>query len=412
MPRLVAPLTDMRVKNARPKEKAYKLADGGGMYLEITPSGSKLWRMKFMQSSGKESRLSFGAYPEVSLTQARAARAAARQLKAADVDPGQAKRDVKLAKAAAALNSFEAIARQWLNKTAAERAESTQTKNTAWLEKNIFSEIGSMPISAIKPRDVLGALQKIEARGAIESAHKIKQICGQIFRHAVASGLAERDVTVDLRDALAAVPEAHYAAITDPKQVAELLRAIYAYTGHPYATTALKLAPMLFQRPGELRSMEWVEIDWDKAEWNIPARKMKMKRDHLVPLSTQALELLRGIQAISGHTKYVFPSVRTGARCMSDNTINVALRSMGYPKEVMTGHGFRAMARTIMDEVLDERVDLIEHQLAHAVKDPNGRAYNRTAHLPARRKMMQRWADYLSGLKDGAEAIKLRGKTA
>jgi integrase len=412
MPRVVAPLTDMRVKNAKPKAKPYKLADGGGLYLEVTPSGSKLWRMKFMQSSGKESRLSFGAYPEVGLTQARAARAAARQLKATDVDPGQAKRDVKLAKAAAALNSFEAIARQWLAKTAAERAGSTQTKNTTWLEKNIFPEIGSMPISTLKPRDVLGALQKIEARGAIESAHKIKQICGQIFRFAVASGLAERDVTTDLRDALAAVPEAHYAAITDPKQVAELLRAIYTYTGHPYATAALKLAPMLFQRPGELRSMEWVEIDWDKAEWNIPASKMKMKVAHLVPLPTQALELLRGIQAISGHAKYVFPSVRTGARCMSENTINVALRSMGYPKEVMTGHGFRAMARTIMDEVLDERVDLIEHQLAHAVKDPNGRAYNRTAHLPARRKMMQRWADYLDKLRAGAEQISLRGSGA
>ena len=412
MPRLVAPLTDMRVKNAKPKEKPYKLADGGGMYLEITPSGSKLWRMKFMQASGKESRLSFGAYPEVSLTQARAARAEARQLKATDIDPGQAKRDVKLAKAAAALNSFEAIARQWLAKTAAERAKSTQAKNTAWLEKNIFPEIGSMPISIIKPRDVLGALQKIEARGAIESAHKIKQICGQIFRHAVASGLAERDVTVDLRDALAVVPEAHYAAITDPKQAAELLRAIYTYTGHPYATAALKLAPMLFQRPGELRSMEWAEIDWDTAEWNIPGSKMKMKRDHLVPLATQALELLRGIQAISGHAKYVFPSVRTCARCMSENTINVALRSMGYPKEVITGHGFRAMARTIMDEVLDERVDLIEHQLAHAVKDPNGRAYNRTAHLPARRKMMQRWADYLDKLRAGADVVPLHGNAA
>jgi integrase len=412
MPRVVAPLTDMRVKNAKPKEKPYKLADGGGMYLEITPSGSKLWRMKFVQSSGKESRLSFGAYPEVSLTQARAARAAARQLKATDVDPGQAKRDVKLARAAAALNSFEAIARQWLTKTAAERAESTQAKNTAWLEKNIFPEIGPMPISTIKPRDVLGALQKIEARGAIESAHKIKQICGQIFRFAVASGLAERDVTADLRDALAAVPEAHYAAITDPKQVAELLRAIYTYIGHPYATAALKLAPMLFQRPGELRSMEWVEIDWDKAEWNIPASKMKMKVAHLVPLPTQALELLRGIQAISGHAKFVFPSVRTSARCMSENTINVALRSMGYPKEVMTGHGFRAMARTIMDEVLDERVDLIEHQLAHAVKDPNGRAYNRTAHLPARRKMMQRWADYLDKLRAGADVVPLHGSAA
>lgn len=412
MPRIVTPLTDMRVKTAKPKEKPYKLADGGGLYLEITPSGSKLWRMKFMQSSGKESRLSFGAYPEVTLTQAREARAEARKLKAAKVDPGQAKRDLKLAKQAAELHSFESIAREWLDKTAVDRAESTQAKNTSWLEKNIFPEIGAKPISAIKPRDVLAALRKIEARGAIESAHKIKQICGQVFRYAVASELAEHDVTADLRDALAAVPEAHYAAITKPKLVAELLRAIHTYKGHPYAMTALKLAPMVFQRPGELRSMEWVEIDFDRAEWNIPGSKMKMKRDHLVPLSTQAVELLRAMYALSGHGKYVFPSVRTGSRCMSENTINVALRAIGYPREVMTGHGFRAMARTIMDEILDERVDLIEHQLAHAVKDPNGRAYNRTAHLPARRKMMQRWADYLDQLRTGGAEIAVNGGAA
>lgn len=412
MPRLVAPLTDMRVKNAKPKEKPYKLADGGGMYLEITPSGSKLWRMKFMQSSGKESRLSFGAYPEVSLTQARAARAAARQLTATDVDPGQAKRDVKLAKEIAASHSFEATARQWLAKTAAERAGTTQEKNTAWLEKNIFPDLGAMPISTIKPRDVLTALRKIEARGAIESAHKIKQLCGQVFRFAVAAGLAERDVTADLRDALAAVPAAHYAAITEPKQVAELLRSIHVYTGHPYATAALKLAPMLFQRPGELRSMEWAEIDLDGAEWRIPGHKMKMKNDHIVPLAVQAVELLRGLRIMTGHGQYVFPSVRTGQRCMSENTVNAALRSMGYTKEMMTGHGFRAMARTIMDEVLGERVDLIEHQLAHAVKDVNGRAYNRTAHLPARREMMQRWANYLDKLRIGADVVSLHGTAA
>lgn len=415
MPRVVAPLTDMRVKNAKPTAKPYKLSDGGGLYLEVTPGNSKLWRMKFRQASGKESRLSFGSYPDVSLTQARAARTAARQLRAADVDPGQAKRDAKTAKAAAAAHTFEALAREWLKKTAAERAASTQSKNTRWLEKNIFPEIGAMPISTIKPRDVLAALRKVEARGAIESAHKIKQICGQVFRYAVASGITDRDVTADLRDALAAVPEAHYAAITDPKQVAELLRAIHGYSGHPSATTALKLAPMVFQRPGELRSMEWAEIDWEKAEWNIPAskmNKMKMPRDHLVPLSTQAVELLRGIHAITGHGKYVFPSVRSGVRCMSDNTINAALRRMGYSTEVMTAHGFRAMARTIMDEVLNERVDLIEHQLSHAVKDPNGRAYNRTAHLPARHQMMQRWADYLDKLRAGAAVIPLHGSAA
>lgn len=410
MPRVVPPLTDMQVKNAKPKAKAYKLADGGGLYLEVTPVGSKLWRMKFKQASGKESRLSFGAYPEVGLTQARSSRATARQLRANDIDPGQAKREAKILRSAAVAHTFEAVARDWLRKTAVDRAESTQAKNTAWLEKNVFPYIGSMPISAIRPLDVLGALRKIEARGALESAHKIKQICGKVFRFAVASGLAERDVTVDLRDALATVPAANYAAITEPNEVAKLLRAIHSYTGHPYATAALKLAPILFQRPGELRAMEWAEIDWEKAEWSLPSTKMKMKRGHVVPLPTQAVSVLRRLHAISGHGKYVFPSVRTGSRCMSENTINVALRSLGYSKEMMTGHGFRATARTILDEVLDERVDLIEHQLAHMVKDPNGRAYNRTAHLPARRLMMQRWADYLDQLRENSGSTLSQGK--
>jgi integrase len=251
----------------------------------------------------------------------------------------------------------------------------------------------------------LSALRVIEKRGAIESAHKIKQLCGQVFRFAVASGLADRDMTVDLRGALSAVPEAHYAAITDPKEAAELLRAIDAYNGHAYAVAALKLAPLVFVRPGELRSAEWSEIDLDTAEWRIPGSKMKMGQDHIVPLATQAVALLKELHAMTGHGKFVFPSVRTNARCMSENTVNAALRGMGYGKDVMTGHGFRAMARTIMDEVLGERVDLIEHQLAHAVKDPNGRAYNRTAHLPARRLMMQRWADYLDGIKQGYSGV-------
>lgn len=399
MPRIVKPLTETQISGAKAKDKAYKLADGGGLYLEVTPTGGKLWRMKYLQASGKESRLSFGKYPDVSLKKARAARASARELIADGIDPGKAKRDEKQAIADAAIHTFEAIARQWLAKTASTRAESTQEKNTSWLERNIFPEIGAMPVSTIKPRDVLLALQKIEARGAVESAHKIKQLCGQIFRHAVAVGLAERDVTVELKGALSAIPNNHYAAITEPSQVAPLLRAIYSYSGSPYTAAALKLSPMVFQRPGELRSMEWAEIDLDLAEWRIPGRKMKMKNDHIVPLSTQAVEILRSLEKLRGHGPYVFPSIRTGERCMSENTINAALRALGYAKEVMTGHGFRAMARTILDEVLGERVDLIEHQLAHAVKDPNGRAYNRTAHLPARREMMQRWADYLDTLR-------------
>lgn len=384
-----------------------KHTDGRGMFLLVKAAG-KYWRMNY-RFLGKQKTLALGVYPDVTLAKARKRREEARVLLADGIDPGQAKKADKKTKMLAAAQTFEVVARQWLDKTAADRAQSTQEKNTAWLEKNIFSEIGSMPISSVKPLDVLTALQKIEARGAIESAHKIKQLCGQVFRYAVASGLAERDATADLKGALAAVPEAHYASITEPKDVAVLMRSIYGYSGHPYACAALKLSPMVFQRPGEVRAMEWTEVDLDAGEWRLPAHKMKMKNDHIVPLATQAVELLREVHAMSGHGKYVFPSIRTEERCMSENTINAALRSMGYDKTTMTGHGFRAMARTILDEVLGERVDLIEHQLAHAVKDPNGRAYNRTAHLPARRKMMQTWADYLDHLRVGAIVLPFRG---
>jgi integrase len=405
MPKLCTPLTDTSIRNAKPREKTYTLGDGEGMYLEVMPNGTRFWRMAYRQPNGKKNRLTFGKYPEVSLAEARDKRLAARKLMAQGIDPGMARREEKHAKEKAALNTFEAVARAWLARTAADRAASTQEKNTAWLERNIFPVIGALPISTIKPWDVLSALRVIEKRGAIESAHKIKQLCGQVFRFAVASGLADRDMTVDLRGALSAVPEAHYAAITDPKEAAELLRAIDAYDGHAYAIAALKLAPLVFVRPGELRTAEWSEIDLNAAEWRIPGSKMKMGQDHIVPLATQAVALLKDLHEMTGHGKFVFPSVRTGERCMSENTINAALRSMGYSKDRMTGHGFRAMARTIMDEVLGERVDLIEHQLAHAVKDPNGRAYNRTAHLPARRLMMQRWADYLDAIKQGDARI-------
>jgi integrase len=405
MPKLCAPLTDTAIRNAKPRDKTYTLGDGEGMYLEVMPNGTRFWRMAYRQPNGKKNRLTFGKYPEVSLAEARDKRLAARKHLAQGVDPGRTKREEKQAREKAALNTFEAVARAWLARTAPERAASTQEKNTAWLERNIFPAIGALPISTITPWDVLSALRVIEKRGAIESAHKIKQLCGQVFRFAVACGLADRDMTVDLRGALSAVPEAHYAAITDPKEAAELLRAIDAYNGHAYAVAALKLAPLVFVRPGELRSAEWSEIDLDAAEWRIPGSKMKMGQDHIVPLATQAVALLRDLYVMTGHGKFVFPSVRTSTRCMSENTVNAALRGMGYGKEVMTGHGFRAMARTIMDEVLGERIDLIEHQLAHAVKDPNGRAYNRTAHLPARRLMMQRWADYLDSIKQSDPRI-------
>jgi integrase len=381
-----------------------KHTDGLGMFLLVKAAG-KYWRLNY-RFAGKQKLLALGVYPAVSLAKARSRRQKARELLADNIDPGAAKRDEKNARLIAAQHTFEAVAHTWLNKTKADRAATTQEKVRNWLAKDIFPAIGALPISTIKPRDVLVAVQKIEARGAIESAHRVKQLCGQVFRFAVATGLAERDVTADLKGALASIPESHFAAITEPGEVAKLLRAIHGYSGHPYATAALKLSPLVFVRPGELRSMEWAELDLDAAEWRIPGSKMKMGQDHVVPLATQAVELLRAVHVMSGHGRYVFSSIRTGERCMSENTVNAALRSMGFGKEVMTGHGFRAMARTILDEVLGERVDLIEHQLAHAVKDVNGRAYNRTAHLPARREMMQRWADYLDKLRAGADVLQ------
>ena len=401
-------LTDTFVKNVKHTGRASgdKYTDGRAMYLLVNAVG-KYWRMNY-RFVEKRKTLALGVYPDVGLAKARVRRDKAREQLADGIDPATAKREEKQAQADAAASTFEAVARVWLTKTASKRAEVTQSL----LEKDVFPFIGSMPISTIKPRDVLDkAVRKIEARGSIDTAHRAKQICGQIFRYAVAVGLAERDVTTDLRGALSAIPESHFAAITEPKQAGELMRSIFDYTGHPCTVAALKLTPLVFVRPGELRTAEWAEIDLDAAEWRIPASKMKMKLDHLVPLSTQAVALLRSVQPITGHGRYVFPSLRTGERPMSENTINAALRGMGYSKEIHTAHGFRALARTIMDEVMGERVDLIEHQLAHAVKDPNGRAYNRTAHLPARRVMMQNWANYLDKLRVGAEVIPLRSGT-
>lgn len=403
-------LTDTFIRQAKPsKPTGDKHFDGGGMCLLVKPAG-KYWRMEY-RFLGKRKTLALGVYPAVSLASARKRRDEVQQMLAEGIDPAQAKRDTKQAKVAATAQTFEAVARQWLKKMAPTRSVSTQDKVQGWLDNNVFPVLGKKPIADIKPRDILAAVQKMEVRGAVESAHRVKQVCGQIFRFAVAHDMVERDITADLRGAIAPPVKGNFAAITEPKQVAALMRAIYDYHGYPAAVAALKLAPMVFVRPGELRTAEWTEIDLEAAEWRIPAAKMKMKVEHLVPLSTQAVEILRGLQPITGDGKYVFPSLRSKA-CMSENTVNAALRYMGYGKEVMTGHGFRAMARTILDEVLGERPDLIEHQLAHTVRDPLGRAYNRTSHLPARRAMMQRWADYLDKLRIGADVISIHGGAA
>ena len=402
-------LTDTFIKNAKPNDTGagVKHTDGGGMYLLIKSAG-KYWRMGY-RFAGKQKTLALGVYPAVSLAKARQRREAARELLAEGIDPSAAKSQEKQARAAAAVNTFEAVAREWLMKTATERMATTQSKITTWLEKDVIPYIGKMPIADVGPRDVLAALRKMEARGALDSVQRVKQICGQVFRYAVATGSAERDVTQDLKGALAKATPGNFAAITEPIKAGELMRSIFDYSGHHCTVAALKLSPLVFVRPGELRTAEWTEIDLDAAEWRIPSIKMKMKTDHIVPLCTQAVAILIDLRAITGHGKFVFPSIRTGERPMSENTINAALRGMGYAADVHSAHGFRAMARTIMDEILGERVDLIEHQLAHAVKDPNGRAYNRTAHLPARRLMMQRWGDHLDKLRNGADVIPLRG---
>jgi integrase len=396
-------LTDTFIRNVKPTEAPAgdKHSDGLGMYLLINAAG-KYWRLNY-RFAEKRKTLALGVYPAVSLAKARARRDKARELLADGIDPSTAKREDKRAQADSAANSFEMVARDWLAKTAADRQSSTQDKVTAWLKHDLFPFIGKLPISAVGPRDVLAALRKMEARGALDSVQRVKQVCGQVVRYAVATGSAERDVTQDLKGALARPTAGHFAAITEPTQAGDLMRSIFDYNGHTCTVAALKLSPLLFVRPGELRTMEWAEVDLDAAEWRIPARKMKMKADHLVPLARQAVALLRNVKPMTGHGKYVFPSLRTGERPMSENTINAALRGMGYSAEVHSAHGFRAMARTILDEVLGERVDLIEHQLTHAVKDVNGRAYNRTAHLPARRVMLQKWANYLDKLRKGTK---------
>lgn len=392
------PLTDTAIRNAKPAAKPVRLFDAGGLYLEVAPSGGKWWRLKY-RVDGKEKRLSLGVYPDVSLKAARERRDEARALLAAGVDPGAQRKAQKLAGAERAANSFEAIAREWYAKHAPTWAPGHGEKIIRRLERDVFPWLGARPVAELSAPELLAVLRRIEARGAIETAHRARQTCGQVLRYAIATGRAARDPCADLRGALPPVKGTHFAAVTDPAAVAALLRAIDAYAGAFVTRCALKLAPLVFVRPGELRKAEWSEFDLEGAQWSIPGARMKMRTAHLVPLSTQALAILHELHALSGRGRYVFPGARSATRPMSDNAILAALRRMGYGKDEMSGHGFRAMARTILDEVLGVRPDFIEHQLAHEVRDPNGRAYNRTAHLAERRRMMQQWADYLDALK-------------
>ena len=392
-------LNDMKIRTAKPKEKFYKLTDGDGLYLHVTEKGGKLWRFRY-RFDGKEKLLALGSYPEITLLDARQRRDEARRQLANKIDPGAVRKAQKQS-SIQETETFEVIAREWHDRFKSTWSEGHAATIMDRMERDLFPWIGKRPVAEIKAPELLAAMRRVESRGALETAHRIRTIAGQVFRYAVATGRAERDISVDLKGALPQPQEKHRAAITEPAEVGKLLRAIDDYSGSFVVKCALKIAPLVFVRPGELRHMEWTELDFENAQWNIPAGKMKMKEPHLVPLSGQAIKILKELQRMTGTSRYVFPSGRSFDRALSDNAILAALRRMGYEKDEMSGHGFRAMARTILDEVLQIRPDFIEHQLAHAVRDPNGRAYNRTAHLDERRKMMQQWADYLDGLKQG-----------
>lgn len=401
-------LTDTAIKNAKPSDKAIRLHDERGLYLEISPAGGKWWRFKYRYDS-KEKRLSLGVYPDVSLKDARQRRDDARKLLADGVDPGENRKAVKATKTERGANSFEVIAREWFTKFKPSWAKTHSDKIIKRFESDVFPWLGSRPIAEITAQELLQCLRRIENRGALDTAHRAHQNCGQVFRYAVQTGRATRDPSGDLRGALPPAKQEHYASITDPKAVAELLRAIDGFRGTFIVQCALKLAPLLFVRPGELRRADWAEIDLDKAEWNIPAERMKMRVPHLVPLSTQAVTFLRELHALTGTGNFVFPGARTNGRPMSEAAVNAALRRMGYDtKTEITGHGFRAMARTILHQEIGIAPEIIEHQLAHRVPDALGTAYNRTKFLPERRKMMQVWSDYLDKLKAGADVIPLR----
>ena len=390
-------LTVTTIKNSKPKSKAYRLFDEKGLYIEISPKGGKWWRFKY-RFDGKEKRISLGTYPEISLKDARDRRDESRTFVASGIDPSEHRKASKLSKLNTNSNSFEVIAREWHIKQSLTWSESHTKRIINRLVNDIFPWLGSLPISEITPPQLLDVIRKIENRGAIESAHRALNTCGQIFRFAIATGRAERNPSSDLKGALSPVKKENFAAITEPTEVGEFLRVINNYQGTHTVCSALKLAPLVFARPGELRKAEWKDINFETAEWRY--RASKTNPNHIVPLSNQAISILKNIHPLTGHGRFIFPCARNpkGDRPMSDNAILSAFRRMGIEQDQMTGNGFRTMARTILDEVLGFRPDFIEHQLAHAVRDPNGRAYNRTAHLKERKEMMQQWADYLENL--------------
>ncbi len=397
-------LTDTEIRNARPKDKPYKLTDGQGLYLLVTPKGSKLWRLKY-RIGGIEKTLSLGKYPQVSLKETRNKAFEAKQGLSSGIDPSQTKKAQKASDSG--VDTFETISREWFGKFSAGWAPDHAERVIRLLERDVFPWLGGKIIKKITAPELLAVLRRIEARGAVDTAHRARQTAGAVFRYAVATGRAERDPSGDLRGAIPPARGGHMAAITDPKRLGGLLRAIDAYEGGLIVRCALRLAPLVFVRPGELRRMEWAEVSVERGEWVIPGEKMKMREPHVVPLSNQALEILEEIRPFTGAGRYVFPSPTSSNRPLSDMALLTALRRMGITKEEMTIHGFRAAASSLLN-AQGWPSDVIERQLAHAERNKVRAAYNRHDYLPERRKMMQAWADYLDGLKAGVEVIPFR----
>jgi integrase len=400
-------LTAKEIDNAKPRAKPYKLFDGGGIFLEVTPAGGRLWRWKY-RLAGKEKLLALGKYPEVRAPDARKRAAEARQAVHEGRDPSAEKRAAKERQRISADTSFEAVARIWMTKVAPSLAENTQAKHKAFLEGDVFPWIGSRPLAELSAPDLLAVLRRIESRGALDIAKRTYDLMGRVFRYGVGHGLCTRDPSrdIELRDVLHKPEVRHHASVTDPKEAGALLRAIDGFAGALTTRCALRLAPLVFVRPGELRHAEWPEFDFEKAEWRIPAAKMKMGEQHIVPLARQAVAVLREIQPLTGHGRYVFPGERTRERPISENTVNGALRRLGYTKDEMTGHGFRSMASTLLHE-LGYPHAVIERQLAHGERNKVSASYNFAEYLPERRKMMQEWADYLDALRAGTANVRL-----
>jgi len=391
-------LTNTAILAAKPRKKPYKLFDGGGLYLSVEPTGGKLWRLKY-RYAGKERKLSFGSFPDLGLKEARGKREAARQVLAAGSDPGAQKRLERLSKALGSANTFGAIADEFIAKREREGLAPVTLGKAQWLSNLLCEKIGRLPVREITVQELLVPLRVAEKEGNLETARRMRSFAGRVFRYAIATGRADRDLSADIKGALTAPKVTHRAAILDPQEVGKLLRAIDLYGGHVGTAQALKLAPHVFVRPGELRHAEWSEIDFERAIWVIPARKTKMRKDHTVPLSRQALEIVRLAQRVSGHRQYVFSSTSSTKRPISENTLNGALRRMGFGKECMSAHGFRAMASSLLNESGKWQPDAIERALAHGDSDAVRSAYNRGAYWDERVRMAQWWSDYLDNLK-------------